>query len=40
MVAHDILRVVNRIVPFRDDGYRHIEANSAAHVKSLFVWDF
>jgi secondary thiamine-phosphate synthase enzyme len=37
MVAHDILHVVNRIIPFRDEGYRHMEANSAAHVKACLV---
>ena len=34
MVAHDILHVVDRIIPFNDNGYRHMEGNSAAHVKA------
>ncbi len=35
-VVHDILKEVNKIVPL-DDGYRHMEGNSAAHLKaSLF----
>jgi secondary thiamine-phosphate synthase enzyme len=32
-VPEDILMEVNKIVPF-DDGYRHMEGNSAAHIKS------
>ncbi len=35
-VVHDILKEMNKIVPF-SDGYRHSEGNSAAHIKaSLF----
>lgn len=35
-VVHDILYELGKIVPIRD-GYRHIEGNSAAHIKaSLF----
>jgi secondary thiamine-phosphate synthase enzyme len=35
-VPVDILNTINRIVPW-DDGYRHLEGNSAAHIKvSLF----
>ena len=34
MVAHDILRVVDERIPFRDGRYRHMEGNSAAHVKA------
>jgi secondary thiamine-phosphate synthase enzyme len=35
-VPRDILAEMNKIVPL-DDGYRHIEGNSAAHIKaSLF----
>jgi secondary thiamine-phosphate synthase enzyme len=35
-VPVDILNTVNKIVPW-DDGYRHMEGNSAAHIKvSLF----
>ncbi len=32
-VTRDIVAETNKIVPF-DDGYRHSEGNSAAHVKS------
>jgi len=32
-VTRDIVAETNQIVPF-DDGYRHSEGNSAAHVKS------
>lgn len=35
-VVSDILKEVNKIVPFQD-GYAHMEGNSAAHIKaSLF----
>lgn len=35
-VTSDILKEINKIVPF-DDGYAHMEGNSAAHIKaSLF----
>jgi len=35
-VVDDILKEINKIVPF-EDGYRHCEGNSAAHIKaSLF----
>ncbi len=35
-VVSDILKEINKIVPF-DDNYSHIEGNSAAHIKaSLF----
>ncbi len=37
MVAHDVLSVVDRVIPFHDDDYRHMEANSAAHIKSILV---
>jgi len=43
MVAADMLMEINKLVPF-DDGYRHSEGNSAAHIKaslmgvSLFVF--
>jgi secondary thiamine-phosphate synthase enzyme len=36
-VVHDILQVLNTIVPFINAGYRHMEGNSAAHVKSSLV---
>lgn len=32
-VVHDILMEINKIVPF-EDGYLHMEGNSAAHIKS------
>ena len=35
-VARDVLGELNKIVPF-DDGYRHGEGNSAAHIKSSLV---
>ena len=33
-VVHDILKVVDSVIPFHDPGYRHSEGNSAAHIKS------
>lgn len=35
-VTADILMELNKIIPF-DDGYRHTEGNSAAHIKSSLV---
>lgn len=35
-VGHDILTKLNKLIPF-DDGYRHSEGNSAAHIKSSLV---
>ena len=35
-VATDVLNELNKIVPF-DDGYRHSEGNSAAHIKSSMI---
>ena len=35
-VKHDIVAELNKIVPF-DDGYRHAEGNSAAHIKASLV---
>jgi len=35
-VRRDIIMELNKIVPF-EDGYRHSEGNSAAHVKSSLV---
>ena len=32
-VCKDILKEINKIVPF-DDGYTHMEGNSAAHLKA------
>ena len=35
-VQRDMLMEINRVIPF-EDGYRHFEGNSAAHIKtSLF----
>ena len=36
-VMHDILKVVDSVIPFRDPGYRHSEGNSAAHIKSSML---
>ena len=33
----DILRSLDRIVPFTDPGYQHNEGNSAAHIKTILV---
>lgn len=35
-VKDDILKVLNKVIPW-DDGYRHLEGNSAAHIKSTLV---
>jgi len=35
-VARDLVMALNKLVPF-DDNYRHVEGNSAAHVKSTLV---
>ena len=35
-VKDDILKVLNKVIPW-DDGYRHREGNSAAHIKSTLV---
>ncbi len=35
-VKEDILKVLNKIIPW-DDNYRHLEGNSAAHIKSSLV---
>lgn len=35
-VKTDILTVLNRVIPF-NGGYRHLEGNSAAHIKSTVV---
>ncbi len=32
-VVYDMIKQVNKIVPF-EDGYRHAEGNSAAHIKA------
>ena len=36
-VARDVLHVLDRAIPFDDDAYRHLEGNSAAHVKAILV---
>ena len=35
-VARDLITALNQLVPF-DNRYRHVEGNSAAHVKSSLV---
>lgn len=35
-VVQDIMMELNRMVPFKD-GYRHLEGNSPAHIKSTLV---
>ena len=35
MVAHDVLYVLDRLIPRTDPGYRHLEGNSAAHAKAI-----
>ncbi len=35
-VKIDIIKEINKIVPF-DDGYAHLEGNSAAHIKASAV---
>ena len=35
-VAGDILAELNKIIPF-NNGYRHLEGNSAAHIKTCLV---
>jgi secondary thiamine-phosphate synthase enzyme len=35
-VKKDILMEVNKVIPF-EDGYSHMEGNSAAHIKSTLV---
>lgn len=35
MVAHDVLHVIDHLIPFSDSAYRHMEDNSAAHVKAI-----
>jgi secondary thiamine-phosphate synthase enzyme len=36
-VMHDITMVLDRLVPWRDPGYRHTEGNAAAHVKASLM---
>ena len=35
-VKEDILKKLNEVIPFQD-GYHHLEGNSAAHVKSSLI---
>ena len=35
-VKSDILKEINKVIPF-SDSYRHMEGNSAAHIKSTLV---
>ncbi|PLY06141.1 MAG: hypothetical protein C0622_01150 [Desulfuromonas sp.] len=35
-VATDMIAGLNKLVPFKD-GYRHLEGNSAAHIKSSLI---
>ncbi|GAB4178604.1 MAG: secondary thiamine-phosphate synthase enzyme YjbQ [Geothermobacteraceae bacterium] len=35
-VVRDLVMELNKIVPF-EDGYRHLEGNSAAHLKSSLI---
>jgi secondary thiamine-phosphate synthase enzyme len=35
-VKSDILMILNKIIPW-DDSYRHMEGNSAAHIKTTLV---
>ena len=35
MVAQDVLHVIDHLIPFSDSTYRHMEDNSAAHVKAI-----
>jgi len=36
-VVHDILASLDKLVPWREDFYRHDEGNSAAHLKSSMM---
>ena len=36
-VVHDMLKALNRAVPWQQDFYRHSEGNSSAHVKSSLM---
>ena len=38
-VREDIVTILNRLVPW-EGGYRHIEGNSAAHIKTTLVGSF
>ncbi|MBT4512717.1 MAG: YjbQ family protein [Chloroflexi bacterium] len=36
-VVHDMLKVLDEVIPFSHPAYRHMEGNSAAHIKSSLV---
>jgi len=36
-VAHDILTMIDTVIPFGSPSYRHGEGNSAAHIKSSLL---
>ena len=35
MVTHDVLQTMDQLIPLVDPAYRHLEENSAAHVKAI-----
>ena len=35
-VKHDMITEINKVIPF-NDGYHHIEGNSAAHIKTSLL---
>ena len=36
-VIHDLLKAMDKLVPWRQEFYRHCEGNSSAHLKSSMV---
>lgn len=36
-VTHDLLYMLDKLIPWQDKGYRHIEGNSAAHLKASLM---
>jgi secondary thiamine-phosphate synthase enzyme len=36
-VPHDVLKILDTLIPFDSPDYRHSEGNSAAHIKSSLV---
>lgn len=36
-VVHDMLKVLDEVIPFSHPAYRHMEGNSAGHIKSSLV---
>ena len=36
-VPRDVLHIIDRLIPFDDPAYRHLEGNSAAHLKAILV---